>query len=70
MKVEYSESKQISLTSKTYFCLRDKNKQISKGVCIYQNPLTFEKYRNVLESNQTLAITNRGFCSHQNRFFS
>ena len=67
MKVEYSGNKQISLTSKTYFCLGDKNKQVSKGVCIHQNPLTFEKYRNVLQSNQPLTITNGGFRSHQNR---
>ena len=31
MKVEYSGNKQISLTSKTYFCLEDKNKQVRKG---------------------------------------
>ena len=70
MKVEYSGNKQISLTSKTYFCLRDKNKQVSKGVCIHQNALTFEEYRNVLQSNQPLTIINRGFRSYQNRIFS
>ena len=70
MKVEYSGNKQISLTSKTYFCLRDKNKQVSKGDCIHQNPLTFDEYRNVLQSNQPLTITNRGFRSYQNRIFS
>ena len=70
MKVEYSGRKQILLTSKTYFCLGDKNKQVSKGVCIHQNPLTFNEYRKVLESNQPLSITNRGFRSHQNRIFS
>ena len=43
MKVEYSGNKQISLTSKTYFCLGDKNKQVSKGVYIHQNPLTFDE---------------------------
>ena len=69
MKVEYSGNKQILLTSKTYFCLGDKNKQVSKGVCIHQNPLTFDKYRNVLQSNQPLTITNRCFRSHQNRIF-
>ena len=37
MKVEYSGTKQISLTSKTYFCVGDKNKQVSKGICIRQN---------------------------------
>ena len=70
IKVEYFGSKQISLTSKTYFCLGDKNKQVSKGVCIHQNLLTFNGYRKVLESNQPLSITNRGFCSHQSRTFS
>ena len=70
MKVKYSGNKQISLTSKTYFCLGDQNNQVSKGVCIHQNPLTFEEYRNVLQSNQPLTITNRGFCSYQNRIFS
>ena len=70
MKVEYSENKQISLTSKKYFCLTDKNKQVSKGVCFHQNPLTFDEYRNVLQSNQPLIITNRGFSSYQNRIFS
>ena len=69
MKVEYSGNKQISLTSKTYFCLGDKNKQVSKGVCIHQNRLTFKEYRNVLQSNQPLTITNRGFRSYQNRIF-
>ena len=69
MKVEYSASKQISLMSKTYFCPGDKNKQASKGVCIYQNPLTFDEYHKVLESNQPLSIINRGFRSHQNRIF-
>ena len=69
-KVEYSGNKQISLTSKTYFCLGDQNKQVSKGVFIHQNPLTFEEYRNVLQSNQPLTITNRGFRSYQNRIFS
>ena len=70
MKVEYSGNKQISLTSKTYFFLGDKNKQVSKRVCIHQNPLTLEEYRNVLQSNQPLTITNCGFCSYQNRIFS
>ena len=70
MKIEYSGTKQISLTSKTYFCVGDKNKQVSKGVCIRQNPLTFNQYRNVLESNQPHSITNRGFCSYQSRIFS
>ena len=70
MKVEYSGTKQISLTSKTYFCVGDKNKQVSKGVCIRQNPLTFNEYRNVLKNNQPHSITNRGFCSHQSRIFS
>ena len=65
MKVEYSGTKQISLTSKTYFCVGDKNKQVSKGVCIYQNPLAFNQYCNVLESNQPHSIINRGFRSHQ-----
>ena len=70
MKVEYFGNKQISLKSKTYFCLGDKSKQVSKRVCINQNPLTFEEYRNVLQSNQPLTITNHGFCSYQNRIFS
>ena len=70
MKVEYSGTKQILVTSKTYFCLGDKNKQVSKGVCINENPLTFNEYRKVLESNQPFSITNRGFRSHQSRIFS
>ena len=55
--------------SKPHFCLGDKKKQVSKGVCIHQNPLTFEEYRNVLQSNQPLTITNRGFRSYKNRIF-
>ena len=70
MKVEYSGTKQISLTSKTYFCVGDKNKQVSKGVCIHKNPLTFNEYRKVLTSNQPHSMTNRGFRSHQSRIFS
>ena len=70
MKVEYSGTKQISLTLKTYYCVGDKNKQVSKGVCIHQNPLTFNEYCKVLESNQPLSITNHGFRSHQSRIFS
>ena len=70
MKVEYSGNKQISLTSKTYFCPEDKNKQVSKGVCIHQSSLTFDEYCNVLQCNQPLTITNRGFRSYQNRIFS
>ena len=44
MKVEYWGTKQILLTSKSYFSFREKNKQVSKGMCIRQNSLAFDNY--------------------------
>ena len=48
--------------------LAKKNKHVSKGVCIHQNPLIFD---NCLQANdKPLSITNRQFCNHQHRIFS
>ena len=51
MKVKYKGTAQVSLTSKLYFCLGKTKKQFSKGVSIFQNPLSFEQYVNVLKNN-------------------
>ena len=62
-KTEHESEKIVALGPKSYFCSNSNgaNKQISKGVCINQNPLTFDQYQQVLTSNDPLTITNRGF---------
>ena len=61
MKLEYEGDNQICLALKSYFCKGETNKKVSKGVSIAQNPLTFDQYLNVLETNKPLLIGNRGF---------
>ena len=51
MKVEYKGTAQVSLTSKSYICSGETKKQVCKGVSIFQNPLSFEQYVNVLKNN-------------------
>ena len=63
MKVEYKGMTQISLTSKSYFCSGETQKQVCKGVSIFQKLLSFEQYVNVLKNNTPLEITNCGFRS-------
>ena len=46
------------------------NKQVSKGVSIHQNPLTFENYYQVLKSNTPLKATNQGFMSRQHHIYT
>ena len=70
MKVEYKGTAQVSLTSKSYFCSGETKKQVCKGVSIFQNPLSFEQYVNVLKSNTPLEITNCGFRSRNHQVFS
>ena len=48
IKVEYKGTAQVSLTSKLYFCSGETKKQGCKGVSIFQNPLSFEQYVDVL----------------------
>jgi len=61
----------ITLTSKTYFCASVKgNKQVSKGVGIKQNSLTFDKYLQVLQTDTPLTVTNQGFMSHQHHVYT
>ena len=54
MKVKYKGKNQVCLASKSYFCQGETNKQVCKGVSIAQNPLTFNQYLNVLETNKPL----------------
>ena len=61
MKVEYEGKNQVCLASKFYFCQGETNKQVCKGVSIAQNPLTFDQYLNVLETNKSLLVENQGF---------
>ena len=63
MKLEYEGDNQICLTSKSYFCEGETNKQVCKGVSIAQNPLTFDQYVRVLEIGKPLLVENRGFRS-------
>ena len=70
MKVEFSGSSQVCLSSKTYFCVGPQNKQICKGVSIQQNPLTFEQYQHTLQTNEPLEIVNKGFRTHKHNVFS
>ena len=69
-KQEYIRDKQICLTSKSYLCTGEVIKQVSKGVSIRQNPLTFENYHSVLTSGVPHQITNRGFRSKSHRVFT
>ena len=62
-------TKQISFTFETYFCNVKKNKQMSKGVCIRQNLLTFDKNYGVLKSDQPLSVINCCFRCHQHKIF-
>ena len=70
MKVEYEGKNQVCLASKSYFCQGETNKQVCKGVSITQNPLTFDEYLNVLETNKPLLVENRGFRSKNHQIFS
>ena len=70
MKVEYEGKNQVCLASKSYFCQGETNKQVCKGVSIAQNPLTFDEYLNVLETNKPLLVENRGFRSKNHQIFS
>ena len=49
--MEYKGIAQVSLTSKSYFCLGETKKQVSKGVSICQKSLSFEQYVNALKNN-------------------
>ena len=69
-KVEFEGQKILCLTCKTYFCAGKQNKQVSKGVSIHQNPLTFENYYQVLKSNTPLKATNQGFMSRQHHKYT
>ena len=69
-KTEHESEKIVALGPKSYFCSNGANKQISKGVCINQNPLTFDQYQQVLTSNDPLTITNRGFRSRNHQMYS
>ena len=70
MKVEYEGKNQLCLASKFYFCQGETNKQVCKGVSIAQNPLTFDQYLNVLETNKPLLVENRGFRNKEHQIFS
>ena len=69
MTVEYSGNKQISLTSKTYFCLGDQNKQVSKGVCIHQNPLTLRNIVMFYKVTNLLPLPIAVFAVTKTEFF-
>ena len=64
-KVEYEKEKFLAFTCKTYFCAGIQHKQVSKGISLRQNPLTFDKYFQVLKSNVSLNAVNQGFMSRQ-----
>ena len=70
MKVEFEGQAQVSLTSKSYFCVGSTCKQVSKGVSIKQNPLNFDRYVQVLQTNTPLEITNRGFRATNHSVFT
>ena len=69
-KVEYFGDSSVSLCAKTYFCDGETSKQVSKGVNIKQNSLTFEKYHEVLKTNTPHYIVNKGFRVKNNSVFS
>ena len=70
IKLEYEGVNQICLASKSYFCEGKTNKKVCKGVSIAENPLTFDQYLNVLETNKLLLVENRGFRTKEHQIFS
>ena len=70
-ETEYESQKMVALGPKRYFCHRVfGNKQVSKGICISPNPLSFEQYHHVLTTNTTLSIENRGFRTKDHQVYS
>ena len=70
LKTEYDGEKAVALTCKMYFCEGQSKKQVCKGVSIRQNPLTFEKYFQALDSMQPLNVVNRGFISRNHHILT
>jgi len=56
----------VALSSKTYFGLGEKNKQVSKGISIKQNRFTFRQYLDVLKTQKSRSGTNTTFRSTNN----
>ena len=70
-KTEHESQKMVALGPKSYFCHSEfRNKQVSKGICIPQNQLSFKQYHHVLTTNTTLFIENRGFRTKDHQVYS
>ena len=70
-KKEFEGNRLVALACKSYYCSGDgENKQVSKGVSIHQNRLTFDQYLEVLRNDQPLFITNRGFQTRNHKVFT
>ena len=69
-KLEWEGEKIVALTCKSYLASGPQVKQVSKGVSIKQNPLTFDHYLRVLETNQPHYISNQGFQTRNHNVFS
>ena len=69
-KREFEGHSAVCLAPKTYFCGGTVNKQVSKGINILQNPLSFSDYEKVLLTDEPKSITNRGFRVKQNSVFT
>ena len=65
-KQEWAGSAIVALSSKTYFGLGEKNKQVSKGISIKQIQFTHQQYMDVLKTQKNRSGTNTTFRSTDN----
>ena len=65
-KQEWAGSAIVALSSKTYFGLGEKNKQVSKGISKKQNQFTHQQYLDVLKTQKSRSGTNTTFRSTDN----
>jgi len=65
-KHEWAGSAIVALSSKTYFGLGEKKKQVSKGIGIKQNQFTHQQYLDVLKMQKSRSGTNTTFRSTDN----
>jgi len=69
-KVEHTGVSSCLLGCKSYCVSGDPFKQVSKGVSVKQNPLTLNDYVKVLETNNPLYVTNRGFQMREHQIYT
>ena len=69
-KLEWEGEKIVALTCKSYQAFGPQVKQVSKGVLIKQNSLTFDPYLHMLKTNQARFISNQGFQTRNHNMFT